>query len=179
MKLTNSTVKNKSAPLFYDKVGKHILTWLDNNKKIHEKPGSQKELSAILRQQFNYKVTSSQISRYISGENEMPARIVNALVDHLGFKSQIFSDYYVSARDKVQLDHLTKEDLYKLIAEQTMIIKEWKDIGTFYGERLTKFIDDNHQLVLGMKKMVEDYNKQQDTIRELRRKIKELETAAN
>ena len=179
MKRKHSTLKNKSAPQFYDKVGKHILEWLEHNKKIHEKPDSQKELSAILRQQFDYKVTASQISRYISGENEMPARIVNALVDHLGFKSQIFSDYYVLERDKVQLDHLTKEDLYKLIAEQTMIIKEWKDIGTFYGDRSSKYIDENHKLVLAMERMIHDYDKQQSTIRELRRKIKELETPAN
>ncbi len=178
MKLKNSTLKNKSAPQFYEKVGQHIISWLAKNKSIHEEPGTQKELVDKLKK-LGVNVTTSQLSRYISGENEMPARIVTALVDHLGFKSSTFSDYYIRERDNLQLDLLTKEDLYKLIAEQTLIIQEWKDINRTYGDRFNKFYDENHQLVLGLEKSIKDNEKLSAEIRELRRKIKQLENDTN
>jgi hypothetical protein len=168
MKLRKSTLQTKAAPAFYEKVGVYIEQWLNSNHKLRLRPGTQKELSSELKK-YGVVATPSQLSRYINGINEMPARVVNVIIDQLGFKAQTFSDYYIKQRENINLELLTKEDLYKLIAEQTLIIKEWKDIANNYSGRVHKLLDDNVALVKAMHKSISENEEMRKEIRSLKR----------
>lgn len=170
MRLRNSTLKSKSAPDFYERVGKYILVWLDQNRAARIKPGNQKELAHILRTKYDILVSASQMSRYISGVHHMPPQISTCLIEHLNFKSTYFSDYYVHQRDKIAVENLTKEDLLKLITEQNLIMQEWKQWAMHNSNRLNKTLDQNYDLIRAA-------NNYLNTIEILRKEIKELKKA--
>lgn len=143
----------KQAPYFYERVGKYIIEWLKENAKIKQKPKNQKELAALL------KVNTWQLSRYINGINDMPASCVNILIEHLGFKSKHFTEYYAEKQNGIVPESLTKEDLLKIIFQQNLLIKEWKDFGFYHSERVRRLMDDNREIIMNSSKLLEEIEK--------------------
>ena len=151
----------KTAPEFYDRVGKHIVAWLNDNRRTHRKPGDQKELARLIDK------TPSQVSRWIKGINDMPAEVITILTDRLGFKRNYFDDYFHSKMPGAIPENLSKDDLLRFIYEQNLLINQYKDYAALYSSRINKSMDMNHDLLRTNKKLCDENE-------ELRRKIREL-----
>lgn len=151
----------RKAPEFYDRVGKHIIAWLKQNSKTRTKPGNQKELARMLDK------TPSQVSRWIKGINDMPAEVITILTDRLNFKRSYFDEYFNYKINGALPENLTKEDLIRLIYEQTLLIKEYKEYSSLYSQRINKYIDMNYDLLKVNKRLIDENE-------DLRRKLKEL-----
>jgi hypothetical protein len=173
--MARRSIVPKSDPKYYEEVGQYISRWLSQNKKDHQKPGTQKELCYVLERQHQINLTPAQLSRYINGINKMPAKIENA-ISNLGFKSDYFVKHHASSEDKLALDLLTKEDLYKLIHEQKLLLHEWKEIGFRAETRMNKLMDSNSELVRTSSKLVDENDKLRVQIRELRKESKNKES---
>ena len=155
-------MKKLIAPNFYDRVGKHIIEWLKENKKSRRKPTTQKELAARL------KIEPPQLSRYIAGVNEMPAICVTILIDHLGFQGKYFTDYFAEKQNGIIPEQLSKEDLFKLIFHQQQMIKEWKEFGVYHSDRSRKLLDDNRDMVLTCKRYLDEIEKLRNEVKKLK-----------
>lgn len=169
------SILQKADPGFYQNVGQYIIKWLDQNKASRQKPGSQKELCYILERQHHINITPPQLSRYLRGINKMPAKIENAITNSLGFKSEYFIKHHAAAEEKFSLDLLTKEDLYKLIHEQKLLIQEWKEYGFRNSELFNKYINENGELVKMSRKLIEENDKLRFEMKELKKQLKNSE----
>jgi transcriptional regulator with XRE-family HTH domain len=158
-------MKKIIAPRFFDRVGKKIIEWLKENARQNRKPYNQKQLALLL------KITPSQLSRYINGINEMPASVVSILIDHLGFSSNCFTDYYAEKQNGIIPEYLTKEDLYKLIFQQQLLIKEWKDFGLWHSDRARRLLDDNRDLIASTKKILDENEKLRNELKNATRNV--------
>ncbi|MFA5803711.1 MAG: hypothetical protein WC879_03615 [Melioribacteraceae bacterium] len=168
------SIIEKSDPTFFKDVGESIIKWLDQNKKARQKPGTQKELCFILERNHQIRTNTGQISRYIHGINKMPSKIENAITN-LGFKSDLFVKHHASADDKLALDLLTKEDLFKLIYEQKLLLNEWKEMSFRNDTRFSNLQNENIDLVKMSRKLVEENDKLRSEIREYRKQLKKEE----
>ena len=166
------SIIQKADPNFYEAVGKYIVKWLDQNKATRRKPGTQKELCRLLEQYKTATITPSQLSRYIKGINKMPAKIENAITNTLGFASDYFVKHHARTEDNLVMDQLTKEDLYKLIYEQKLLIHTWKEYGERNSTMFEKYMNENSELVKMSRKLVEENDRLRAEIRELRKQIK-------
>lgn len=161
------SITEKSDPTFYEQVGQYIIKWLDQNKAQRQKPGTQKELCFILERNHHIKITPPMLSRYIKGINIMPAKIENAITNSLGFKSDYFVKHHAAADDKLAIEQLTKEDLYKLIHEQKILLQEWKQMSFRNMDLLNRHINDNGELIKMSRKLVEENDRLRIKVAEL------------
>ncbi len=155
-------MKKLIAPNFYDRVGKHIIQWLKDNKKSRRKPGTQKELASLL------KVEAPQLSRYLAGVNEMPANCISKLIEQLGFAGKYFTDYFAEKQDGFIPEQLSKEDLFKLIFHQQIMIKDWKEFGLYHSDRSKRLMDDNRDMVLACKRFLDEIEKLKNEVKKLK-----------
>lgn len=160
------TVTKKAAPYFYEKVGKHIVAWLKENKHIHVKPYDQKSLARLLDK------TPSQVSRWIKGINEIPPDVVHKLINHLGFRSKYFDEYFVEKSSERLTEILTKDDLFRLVREQNILLAETNNRMFYYADRINGYMKDNRELVLAQKKLLDEIEKLRTELREHKNKEK-------
>lgn len=120
----------KKNKIFAEIVGNEIKKWV----KGHYKYRSMKILSRELE------ISPSDLSRYCSGEREMPGRIVDRLLK-LGFKESIFTEFYSKEFHKAAPENLSKDDLIKLILEYQRLLDEYKTLYFAAITRTTKYID--------------------------------------
>lgn len=165
------TIIQKADPTYFKEVGEYIVKWLAQNKVARQKPGTQKELCFILERNHQINIKASRLSRYINGISKMPAKLENAIAN-LGFKSDYFVKHHAAADDKLALDLLTKEDLFKLIYEQKILLNEWKEMSFRNDSRFTNLQNENLELVKTCHKLVIDNDKLRTEIRELRKQHK-------
>ena len=171
MKRTLSIIQ-KADPNFYESVGKHIIKWLEHNKATRQKPGTQKELCRMLEQHKTARITPSQLSRYIKGINKMPAKIENAITNTFGFASEYFVKHHARSEDRLSIEQLTKEDLFKLIHEQKLLIQSWKEYGFRNSDMFDKYINENSQLIKISHKLIEENDKLRAEARAFRKELK-------
>lgn len=152
-------------------VGKQIIKWLDDNRKSRTKPGTQKELCSILENSYHYNLKPPQFNRYIKGINKMPAQLEYILTSSLGFNSDIFVKHHAAKDDKLTLEHLTTDELYKLIAEQKQLLNEWKDMYFNLANRNSKHQEDFVEVIKSFRTLLAENEKQKEKIKELKREL--------
>lgn len=143
----------KQSPYFYDRVGRFIIQWLQENKRTHTKPRNQKELAYMLGK------TPSQLSRWIKGINDMPAEVVDKMINHFGFKSKFFDDYFREKSEGPLTELLTKEDLFRLIREQNILLAEYKTSMLFYSDRSRKLLDEQRSALRTNERLLDEIEK--------------------
>lgn len=166
-------ITEKADPTFYEDVGKYIIQWLAQNRKARINPGTQKQLVQKLEQHHHLNITEPMFSRYLHGVNKIPAAIENTLINAMGFRSEYFIKHHASEEDKLTIELLTKEDLYKLILELKLLINEWKESYFKTGARADRLSTDNSELVKMSKKLVDENDKLREQIRGLKKELKD------
>ena len=121
------------------------------------------------------KITESMLSRYIHGISVMPGQIEHILTTQYRFNSNFFAKHHANVQDKLSLDLLTKEDLYKLIHEQQLLINEWKESYYNNANRIHAMLDDIRDLSKQSSALIDKVDKLQEQNRELRKQLKKEE----
>ncbi len=160
-----SKINKKADPLFYEKVGKFIELWLKDNKAKRIRPGSNKELAAFLKR------TPSQVSRWIHGINQMPATIILHLNQMHGFNSKHY-DEYLAQKNNISLDHLTKEDLFRLIREMQIAHDRDNELLLKFFDSSTKLHEEHYHLVRQSRTLIDEVEKLRKENRTLKKQLK-------
>jgi transcriptional regulator with XRE-family HTH domain len=166
-------LRQKQAADFQDKVGKHIKLWLLENKRSGHKPSDQKELAQRMD------ISEYQLSRYITGTTEMPARYVTRLTNTLGFPEKHFIEYYAHSKDKLVPEILTKEDMLRLVFEYQLLLQDSKKIYEGGWERVDVLTRLNKEMAASTVKLIEDYEKLRAENKELKKELNELRGKKN
>lgn len=152
---------------FYEKVGIEIKRWLSKNKKNGDKPSNNKELAQRLD------CSVFQLSRYISGSQEMPQRYVTRLL-HLGFAEKYFQDYYLKEQDKLIPEILTKEDMIRLVYEYKVLVEETKNLYGFAWDKVDRYMAQAKETINQNIKLLDEVEKLRALVKELRKELEML-----
>ena len=155
----------KADPLFYEKVGKFIELWLKDNSRGNTKPRTQKELAYMLKK------TPAQLSRWIRGINQMPASVITQMSHLHGFNMKYYEEH-IAQKNSYSLDHLTKEDLFRLIREMQIAHERQSQYFSTFIDTQDRRIRENYELVKMNRQLVEEVYKQREKINELRKQLR-------
>jgi len=155
----------KADPLFYERVGKYIELWLKENNKLRSKPRTQKELAYMLKK------TPAQLSRWIRGVNTMPASVITALNHMHGFNNKYY-DEYIAQKSDIHIDHLTKEDLFRVIRELQISHDRDKEMFSKYLDMGDRMRTENYKLTQLCRQLMEDNERLRKQLRELKKQLK-------
>ena len=152
------------VPLFYEKVGIEIKRWLAKNKTIGNKPSNNKELA----QRMDCSVF--QLSRFINGVQEMPARYVTRLIT-LGFNEKHFHEFYLKDQEKLVPEVLTKEDQIRLVYDYRVLVQETKELYNFAWERVDRYSNQAREVINHNIKLLDEVEKLRTLVRDLKKEL--------
>jgi len=153
----------KVNPIFYELISKPLRKWLKESKYKN-----QKRLAAALE------ISPAEVSRYLNGHREPPGRVVDRLVQ-LGFAQKNFTEYYAKQFERPIPEHLSKEEIIKVMFQQQIIMNEWKTMYYKAAERVAKYNDDNSKSIEAISKLVTKCERLEKELKELRDITREKE----